>query len=107
VQFLQVIDSRTIRIEIWERGAGYTLASGSSSCAAASAARALGLVGEAVEVQMPGGVIEIGIAPDGTVTMTGPARQIAAGRFAPGFRRQLGPRPDHATAAPVQRAEAS
>jgi diaminopimelate epimerase len=107
VQFLQVIDGRRIRIEIWERGAGYTLASGSSSCAAASAARALGLVGEAVEVQMPGGVIEIGIAADGAVTMTGPARQIATGRFAPGFRRQLGLRPDHATAAPAQRAEAS
>jgi diaminopimelate epimerase len=107
VQFLQVIDDRTIKIEIWERGAGYTLASGSSSCAAASAARALGLVGEAVEVQMPGGVIEIGIAVDGTVTMTGPAQQIATGWFAPGFRRQLGLGPDHAAAAPIRLGGAS
>ena len=102
VQFLQVIDSQTIKIEIWERGAGYTLASGSSSCAAASAARALGLIGDAVEVRMPGGVIEIGIAADGTVTMTGPAQQIATGHLAPEFRRQLGLRPARVTAPPRQ-----
>jgi len=43
VQFLEVLNRNTIRIEIWERGAGYTLASGSSSCAAASVAHRLGL----------------------------------------------------------------
>ena len=43
VQFMEVLDRGTIRIEIWERGAGYTLASGSSSCAAASVAYRLGL----------------------------------------------------------------
>ena len=43
VQFMQVIDRSQVRIEIWERGAGYTLASGSSSCAAAAVAHRLGL----------------------------------------------------------------
>ncbi len=104
VQLLQVLDRRRIRIEIWERGAGYTLASGSSSCAAASAARALGLVGDAVEVKMPGGVIEIGFAADGTVTMTGSAQQIAVGQLAPGFRGQLGLPPR--APAPLQRGKA-
>jgi diaminopimelate epimerase len=90
VQLLRVVDRRTIEIEIWERGAGYTLASGSSSCAAASAAHVLGLVDEAVEVRMPGGVLEIGIGGDGAVTMTGTAEQVATGSFAPAFRSRLG-----------------
>jgi diaminopimelate epimerase len=90
VQFLQVLDRRTVRIEIWERGAGYTLASGSSACAAASAAHALGLVDGAVEVQMPGGSVQVGIAGTGAVSLTGVAEQVAAGDFAPAYRRRLG-----------------
>lgn len=80
-QFVQVIDRSNIRIEIWERGAGYTLASGSSSCAAASAARRLDLVDEKVTVHMPGGdlLIEMGEG----VLMTGPVTAVASGDFAP------------------------
>lgn len=89
VQFLEVLDRSTIRIEIWERGAGYTLASGSSSCAAAAAARALGLVDDRVRVLMPGGHLDIGFGPDGEIRMTGPAEPVAAGDFAPEFRRHL------------------
>ncbi len=66
VQFLEVVDHGWIRIKIWERGAGYTLASGSSSCAAASAARRLGLVGDKVRVEMPGGTVEIDFGAAGT-----------------------------------------
>lgn len=76
VQFLQVLDRRTVRIEIWERGAGYTLASGSSSSAAASVAKRLGLVDEEVEVRMPGGNLELLIGGDYAVRMTGPVRRI-------------------------------
>jgi len=90
VQLLRVIDRATIQLEIWERGAGYTLASGSSSCAAASAARALDLVDDRVRVLMPGGELEIALAGDGAVTMTGAAEQVATGEFSPGFRRRLG-----------------
>jgi diaminopimelate epimerase len=79
VQFLQIIDRRNIRIEIWERGAGYTLASGSSSSAAAAVARRLGLVDAAVTVHMPGGTLEIAIAEDFAITMTGPVTQVAEG----------------------------
>ena len=77
VQFLQVIDRQNIRIEIWERGAGYTLASGSSSSAAAAVARRLGLVDAAVTVHMPGGTLEIEIGEDFAITMTGPVIQVA------------------------------
>lgn len=81
MQLLQVIDRNTIRIEIWERGAGYTLASGSSSCAAASAAFRLGSVDNKIDVHMPGGIISIEISGDGHVHMTGPVEGIARGEF--------------------------
>ena len=79
MQFLEVVSRQRIRIQIWERGAGYTLASGSSSCAAASAAHRLGLVDPRVEVEMPGGVIDIHIAADGLVSMTGDVRATIEG----------------------------
>ncbi len=72
VQFLEVIDRKTIRIEIWERGAGYTLASGSSSCAAAAAAKRLGLVDDEVTAKMPGGALTIDMR-EPNIRMTGPA----------------------------------
>jgi diaminopimelate epimerase len=71
VQFLQVLDRSNVRIEIWERGAGYTLASGSSSSAAAAVAHRLGLVDSQVAVHMPGGVIDVTIGPDWSITMAG------------------------------------
>ncbi len=79
VQFLQVLDRANIRIEIWERGAGYTLASGSSSSAAAAVARRLGLVDRDLTVHMPGGTIGITLDADYAVLMTGTVNQVAAG----------------------------
>lgn len=79
VQFMQVIDRHRIRIEIWERGAGYTLASGSSSCAAAAAAVRLGRCEDPVTVIMPGGKLQIGVSANYDLTMIGPAEKIADG----------------------------
>jgi diaminopimelate epimerase len=81
VQLLKVIDRHNICIEIWERGAGYTLASGSSSCAAASAAYKLGLVDRNVRVTMPGGFLDIEIDESGHVLMTGIVSSVAEGNF--------------------------
>jgi diaminopimelate epimerase len=78
VQFLKVIDARNIRIEIWERGAGYTLASGSSSSAAGAVARRMGAVGPDITVHMPGGRIQLHIGADYAVRMTGPATRVGA-----------------------------
>jgi diaminopimelate epimerase len=83
VQFLQVIDRRNIRIEIWERGAGYTLASGSSSSAAAAVAHRLGLVDRSVTVHMPGGTIGIEIGDSFSIAMTGPVTRVADGTIDP------------------------
>ena len=90
IQFLKILDRKNIRIEIWERGAGYTLASGSSSCAAAIAAFKLGLVNNQVKVHMPGGVIDIDIHPDGHIQMTGSVSSISSGAFSDEMWQQLG-----------------
>ena len=82
VQFLQVLDRKNIRIEIWERGAGYTLASGSSSSASAAVARKLGLVDSSVTVHMPGGTLDIEIGDDFSIRMTGPVTKVAEGVIA-------------------------
>ncbi len=82
VQFLKVLDRANIQIEIWERGAGYTLASGSSSSAAAAVAHKLGQVDRAVSVHMPGGQIQIEIGPDYAIRMTGAVTKVAEGVMA-------------------------
>ena len=82
VQFMKVIDRGNIRIEIWERGAGYTLASGSSSSAAAAVARRLGLCDSRIKAHMPGGQIDITVSDDLSITMTGPAVKVANGVIA-------------------------
>lgn len=79
VQFMQVMDRKNIRIEIWERGAGYTLASGSSSSAAAAVAHKLGLVDQSVTVHMPGGEIQIEIGDDFAIEMTGSVTRVSDG----------------------------
>ena len=76
IQFLKVIDKNNIRIEIWERGAGYTLASGSSSCAAAAVAHKLGYCDEQITVHMPGGTIQIEIGENYSISMTGPTTRV-------------------------------
>jgi diaminopimelate epimerase len=77
VQFAKIVQRHELQIEIWERGAGYTLASGSSSCAAAAACVRLGLCASPVTVTMPGGQLEITIDPEFDLTMLGPAEKIA------------------------------
>lgn len=76
VQFLKVLSRKAIQIEIWERGAGYTLASGSSSCAAAAVAHRIGACDEEIVVNMPGGQIEVNIAEGYAMTMSGPATRV-------------------------------
>jgi diaminopimelate epimerase len=83
VQFMKVLDRSHIQIEIWERGAGYTLASGSSSSAAAAVAYRLGLCGAQITVRMPGGELDIRMSEEFSVQMTGPVTKIAEGALSP------------------------
>ena len=83
VQFMKILDRANIQIEIWERGAGYTLASGSSSSAAAAVAHRLGRCDRQITVHMPGGNIAIQIAEDYEVKMTGTVTRVAEGVIHP------------------------
>jgi diaminopimelate epimerase len=79
VQFMKICDRKNIKIEIWERGAGYTLASGSSSSAAAAVAYKLGFCDSHIAVSMPGGTIQITVSNDFSISMIGPVVKIAEG----------------------------
>ena len=70
VQFLKVLDRNNIQIEIWERGAGYTLASGTSSSASAAVAHKIGACDNNITVHCPGGKIQITISSAFEITMT-------------------------------------
>jgi len=83
VQFMKVLNRSNIQIEIWERGAGYTLASGSSSSASAAVAHKLGLVDRSVSVHCPGGIIKIEIGDNFAIQMTGSVTRVSEGVISP------------------------
>lgn len=85
LQICKVVDSGNIQIEIYERGAGYTKASGTGSCAAAAAAFRMGLVDPKVVVNQPGGVIEVEIKEDGAIYMSGSVGFVADVSIAESF----------------------
>ena len=78
VQFAQIIGTDHIRMRVWERGVGVTLASGSSSCATAVAAARRGLTGRCVQIDLDGGRLEVDWRADG-VWMTGPSAHVFSG----------------------------
>jgi diaminopimelate epimerase len=79
VQFAKVISPTEVEILIWERGAGWTLASGSSSCAVASVMVKKGLTERNLNIKMPGGTLQIEIDEAWNIKMTGEVREIASG----------------------------
>lgn len=81
VQFAKVISPNEVEVIIWERGAGWTLASGSSSCAVASVMVKKGLTNRNLIVKMPGGNLKIEIDELWNIKMTGEVREIASGVF--------------------------
>jgi len=84
VQFAHVIGPDHLRMRVWERGTGITLASGSSSCATAVAAARRGLTGRRVRITLDGGDILIDWRDDG-VWMTGPAAHVFSGVLMPAW----------------------
>jgi diaminopimelate epimerase len=86
VQFARVVDRSTVDILIWERGAGYTLASGSSSCGAAAAAVRNGRCEHGrVSVRMPGGELVIDVRPDWSLRLEGPVEEVYTGALSAEF----------------------
>jgi diaminopimelate epimerase len=82
IGFATMLDSSTIRLRVFERGAGLTPACGSGACAAMVAARRRGLVGDVATVVLDGGPLEIAWDGEGPVVMTGPAAFVFEGRLA-------------------------
>jgi len=81
VGFMQVLDSATIRLRVYERGAGETLACGTGACAAAVIGCDLGLLGADVQVHVPGGTLSVHWqGPEHSVWLTGPCAQAFEGR---------------------------
>jgi diaminopimelate epimerase len=76
VQLFEVVDRARARVEIWERGAGYTLASGTSASAVAATCMRAGLVDDRVTIQMPGGDLEVRREKSGNLIQSGPARRV-------------------------------
>lgn len=85
MQLLKVEDRENIRIEIYERGAGYTLASGTSACAAAAAAYRMGLTDSKVFVHMPGGTLMVEVTKDMELFMTGTVETVGTFTMAEDF----------------------
>ena len=88
VQFVEILDRNNIKIEIWERGAGYTLASGSSSTASVCVAFCKGLVDSEVTVHMPGGELLVEVMGD-EAFLTGPVQKTIEGNISPDLIRHL------------------
>ena len=88
-QMVRVTGRNEIEIRIWERGAGYTLASGSSSCAAATCAVHLGRVQSPVRVHMPGGILVIEVDENHEIRMEGPVEEVMTGHLSPDLKKRL------------------
>lgn len=94
VELVRVLGDGSLTLEVWERGAGRTLACGSGSCAAAAAAWLLGLVGDEVVVGNPGGRLVVRLSGElmrPAAELEGPARRVAHVSVDPGLLAELAP----------------
>ncbi|HOK54509.1 MAG TPA: diaminopimelate epimerase, partial [Armatimonadota bacterium] len=83
VEFIQVISPQEIRMRVWERGAGETLACGTGACASVVASILNGKTERSVVVHLNGGDLEIQWPEDGPAMMTGPAVEVFTGEISP------------------------
>jgi diaminopimelate epimerase len=74
-EFAQVLNDHEIRMRVWERGVGETMACGTGACAVAVASNLRGLTGKSVAIHLPGGTLDIEWTADGRVYMSGPAEE--------------------------------
>jgi diaminopimelate epimerase len=79
VEFVEVVERDFVKLRVWERGVGETLACGTGACATVVACSLLGLTEREVTVELPGGELAIHWTPEGTVLMTGPATDVFSG----------------------------
>lgn len=90
VQLVRIDSEHELTVGVWERGAGWTLSSGTSSCAVAGAAVANGWCTTPVTVHLAGGDLVIALDSDSCATMTGPAQEICRGEVAAELLEEVG-----------------
>lgn len=81
IEFCRVEDRQNIRVKVWERGDGPTLACGTGSCAVLTAAASLGLAERSANIHLPGGILHDIWGEDNHIRMTGPAETVFSGEF--------------------------
>ncbi len=81
VEFVQVLSRSEVKVMVWERGAGETMACGTGACAVAVAASLNQLTDSEVKVNLPGGQLIINLADNGDLFMTGPATKVFTGTY--------------------------
>ncbi len=89
VQLVRLVDRGRVEALVWERGAGETLASGSSACAVVAACGRLGLVGDDVTVAMPGGELHVRVDSRGHLWLRGPAEEVGTFLLSPELEARL------------------
>jgi diaminopimelate epimerase len=81
-EFIQVIDEQNLKMRVWERGSGETMACGTGACASLVAASLAGFVNQSADIRLLGGTLQISINKEnGHVIMTGPATEVFEGTF--------------------------
>jgi diaminopimelate epimerase len=93
VEFVQVVDDASIRMRVWERGSGLTMACGTGACAVLVAAALAGRTGRSAGVEVPGGQLSVTWAQDGRVLLTGPATRVFDGELSEAWLAEHGARP--------------
>ncbi|GAB6181083.1 diaminopimelate epimerase [Desulfotomaculum defluvii] len=81
VEFVEVLNPHEVRMVVWERGAGPTMACGTGACAVAVAGSLNGITEKQVTVHLPGGALDIEWANNGRIYMTGPATEVFQGEY--------------------------
>lgn len=81
VGFVQILSADTVKLKVWERGAGLTLACGTGACAAVVAAARIKLTNKSAKVELPGGRLDVQWSESGAVYLSGPAKEIFSGKI--------------------------
>jgi diaminopimelate epimerase len=81
VEFVQILSKAHVKQRTWERGSGETFACGSGACAVGFTLASMGLADRSVRVDLLGGTLQIEVARDGRVRMTGPAVEVFSGEY--------------------------